>query len=204
MNSASEEPGGTQSVIQRDHWSASGSHGEQIEKCFREIVGLDWTAGNTNDRNICFRTPLPAEIIRQAHASSRIAFHCVDSAVSRAGTGCNNRPRFRRQPVNPLTCCNWLACHSIRAERCPIAFLLVRFVRDRALYHQDERLRFTRCRQIKALHEVVSDLWCKKWIVQIHLGNPRQIPKHDVLDAGLSGGRRGDCVSITAKTRSDP
>jgi hypothetical protein len=57
---------------------------------------------------------------------------------------------------------------------------------------------------MEALHEVVSDLWRKKWVVEMYLGNPWQVPLHDVFDARLGSGCRGDCVSITAKTCSDP
>jgi len=95
VDGAPEEPGGTQSVIERDHRGAAGGHVEQIEERLHEIVRLDRASRYAHDGNIALRAPLPAQIVGQPHTSGGIAFHGMNSAVGRTGARGNHRPRFR-------------------------------------------------------------------------------------------------------------
>ena len=92
----------------------------------------------------------------------------------------------------------------VGAEGCPIAFLLIGFVWNRALHHQDERVRFALCRAMEMGHEVLSVVGGEEGIIEMDLGNPGKSPQDDVFNAGLGGRRHGDGVPIATETCGEP
>ena len=89
-------------LVERNHRREAGDLVQQIEQGLHEVVGLDRTARDVDDRQAGLRFPVPAEIVGQPHAAGRIAFHGVDAAVGRAGAGGDDGQRLGRQPVDPL------------------------------------------------------------------------------------------------------
>src|SRR5208283_3489875 len=99
-------------------------------------------------------------------------------------------PSPRRPPPNPASrTSSWGTCRGF-----PGCICIIHFSRPKS--GTTSWSAFIWPQRVKALHEVVPDFGREKWIMQMHPGNPRQVPQDDVLDAGLGGGRRGDGVSI--------
>src|SRR3984885_744494 len=189
VNRLSEKPGRTQLVIERNHWGEACDLIEEVKHGFHEVVRLDRTTWHVDDRKACFRTPLPTEIIREAHTSRWVPGHCVNSAVCSAGPDCDHRSGLLRQPINPFVCCDWLTGFGVGADCSPVALFLDLFVGDRALDHQNERLELSFRRLIVKLHEVVADFIGKDGIMQVDLWKPWNGPEHDIFDARLHRGR---------------
>src|SRR5579864_5468795 len=61
MHCLSEEPGGAQLVVERNHGSETGYLVEKIEHRFHKVVGLHRTSRNVDDRQAGLRLPIPAE-----------------------------------------------------------------------------------------------------------------------------------------------
>ena len=97
-----KKPCRPQKLVERNHRRAARGLAQQIEQRLHEIIGLNRTARHVDDRDARLRFPLPAEIIGKAHRAGRIALHGVNAAVGRAGARGDDRPRFRRQPVDPV------------------------------------------------------------------------------------------------------
>ena len=86
---------------------------KQVEECLHEVIGLNGTPGNANDRNTRARSPLPAQIIGEPHASRRIALHRMNTAVGCAGSSSHDGPRFGGQAIDPIAREDRLAGFSI-------------------------------------------------------------------------------------------
>src|SRR5580698_8033211 len=80
---------------------ASGRLPQKIQNRLGQIVRLRGTAGDAHDRNARARLPIPAEIVENSHRARRIACHCMDSAVRRAGPGRKHGPRLWREAIDP-------------------------------------------------------------------------------------------------------
>ena len=133
-----------------------------------------------------------------------ISFHRVNASVRGARSGCDNRPGFRREAINPITRQDRLAGGLIRAESRPISFALVFFVGDRTFHHQDERREFSFRGLMKMAHEFFAVVVSKKRIVQVNFGDPGDATEEDVFNARLSGRGHRDGVSIAAEAGGDP
>jgi hypothetical protein len=95
------------------------------------------------------------------------------------------------------------------AEAAPVAFALDRFVRDRALDDQDERVEFAAVGLVPPLDEVVRALLGPGLEVDqrpVHgdLRQSRQRAQDDFLDAGLRGRGQCDRVPVAAEPRVHP
>src|SRR5262249_3014432 len=142
--------------------------------------------------------PFPAEIISEPHAVSRITFHSVDAAVSRAGAGGNNGPRARREFVDPLAGCDRLSGFAIGSKRRPVPLSLVVFVWYRAFDVENKRIDAPVCFFIKHLDNLIGVLERKKGVVKTNCGNPGNPAEKNLLGARLRA--RGNRNRIPAKT----
>ena len=140
MDRAAKQPCGPQRLVERNHRGASSGHVKQIEQGFHEVVGLDGTAGDADDGDFGFGSPLPAEIVGQTHAAGGIALHRMDSTIGGAGAHGDYGPGMRREPVDPLAGGDGLTGCRVGAERGPIAFALIVFVGNGAFDDENERL----------------------------------------------------------------
>src|ERR1700722_5192520 len=128
----------------------------------------------------------------------------MDSAIGGASANRDHGPRAGCEAVDPLACCDGLAGSSVGAERCPVTFLLVVFVGDRALDNQNEWIHSTSGCQVEATQEFVTVFKRKKWVVEVHFGNPRHPTQHDVFNTRLRCSRHSDGVAVATKPRCDP
>jgi len=67
-------------------------------------------------------------------------------------------PRFRRQAIDPFAGGDGLACGLVGAERCPIPFLLVLFIRNRSFDDKNEGRQFAIGRQMERAQEIFADI----------------------------------------------
>ena len=98
------------------------------------------------------RCPLPAEIVRQAHAACRVSFHRMYAAV-------------RGARADGL---------QIGAERRPVTLGFVGFAGNRSLDHQDERLHVAAGCAEERLEEFVAVAGIEKRIMEPDVRNPRE------------------------------
>src|SRR5437867_4784768 len=63
---------------------------QKIGERLHEIVGLNRTTGNVNDRKARVGSPVPSKIIRQPHAARWISLHGVNATVCRTCAGSHN------------------------------------------------------------------------------------------------------------------
>src|SRR5262245_35214301 len=84
VHGLTEEPSGAQMIIQRDHRRLAGGLIKEIKNRLRQVVRMNRTAGNANDRNAGLRLPAPAQIVRNAHRSCGVTGHGVNTAVGGA------------------------------------------------------------------------------------------------------------------------
>jgi hypothetical protein len=82
--------------------------------------------------------------------------------------------------------------------------LLVGFIWNRTLHHENERVRLSFRRAMEMSHKVFPDVGGEKSIMKIHLGNPGEGTQDDVLDTGLGGSRHGNGVPVATQARGDP
>ena len=154
--------------------------------CVR-LSGWTGTAGNADDGDAGLRLPVPAQIVGKTHAIGWIALHGVDSAVRSAGSNRHHGPRFRRQAVDPIAGRNGLPRDGIGAEGGPVAFFLIRFVRDGAFHHQDKWSQLLLRRKTETAQEFVAILHGENGIMEPDFGNPGDGAEQQILDARLCG-----------------
>ena len=125
--------------------------------------------------NAGLRSPIPAQVIRQPHASGRIALHGVNAAIGRAGADADHRQRLLAQPFDPLGRLDRLAGGRVGAQW-PPSSLLCRvdlFVRNRALHHQHKWIELAFLGLVEGLEEVIAAFVGQHGIVQMYLGKSR-------------------------------
>src|SRR5262245_53278619 len=123
----------------------------------------------------------------------------MNTAVGGAGASRHDRPRLRRQSVNPFAERDGLPGLLVDAESGPIAFALDLLIRDRALNNQDER----RAEPIfgggpPVLKEIFAALLVGQHpVMQVDLWQTGDRSEEHVLDTGLLGVRDRDRVAVT-------
>src|SRR5208283_5737681 len=68
MHGLLKQPFGTSRLIDGDHWREPSELAQQIEQRLHEVVGLNRAAGHVDDGQSRLGFPIPAEIVRHAHA----------------------------------------------------------------------------------------------------------------------------------------
>lgn len=100
-----------------------------------------------------------------------------------------------RGPINHL---------GFLALRGPIAFQLVRSVRDRAFYHENEGVDFATGGAVKTVDELIAHLVGEDRIVDTQGRHARQRPGAQILDCGLRRGCQSDRLAIAAEAGRQP
>src|SRR6478672_2340474 len=118
----------------------------------------------------------------------------MDATVSSAGACRDHGPSMGSEAINPFAGCDGLACRIVGPQRCPVAFVLIVLVWNRALYDQNERVNTALGSQVKARQKFITVLKGKKWIQQSDLWDPWQYSVQEILDARLRG--RGHCYGV--------
>ena len=98
---------------------------QKIGERLHEIVGLNRTTGNVNDRKARVGSPVPSKIIRQPHAARWISLHGVNATVCRTCAGSHNSLSFGREPVDPFDGENGLARLRVGTLSRAISFRLI-------------------------------------------------------------------------------
>src|SRR6202167_3070761 len=143
-------------LVERNHRRLAGGLVEQVEDGLGKVVGLNRTAGHAYDWDGGAGFPIPAEVVEHAHRAGRITSHRMDAAVGRAGSHRQHQQRLGREPIDPFAGGHWLSGGGIVAKAAPVAFLLDRLVRDRALDDEYERVELTAFALEEPLDEVVG------------------------------------------------
>ncbi len=58
---------------------------EDPDQGLHEVLGLDRAAGNVDDRQPALGGEAPAQVVGEAHAAGRVAYHGMDAAEGGAG-----------------------------------------------------------------------------------------------------------------------
>ena len=124
-----------------------------------QVVGVDRAAGHADDRQAGLGLPVPAEVVGHAHRAGRVAGHRVDAAVRRAGADGDDRRRLRAPAgrATRVVVIGWPVA-GLLPNAAPVALVLDRLVRDRALDDQHERLELAAVGLVPPLDEVVGAL----------------------------------------------
>ena len=144
------------------------------------------------------------KVVRKAHATRRIPFHRVNPTISSARAGRHHSPGFGRQPVDPLTGCDWLPRLLIGAKRGLITFVLDRFVWYRSFDYENEGFEFSLGGEMKVFHELIAVFVCEERIVELHFWDTWESSEYNVLDTRLGSRSHRDRITIATKTRGDP
>ena len=168
------------------------------------LSGCTGTARHVDDRQAGFRSPIPAQIVRQSHGAGWIALHGMDAAVGRASAARDHGQRLWSEPIDPLVGGDRLAGLGIGAHRGPVAFFLNLLVGHGAFEDQDERVEFSRRRLIPIFHEVVADFISEDRVMEVHLWQAGNGAHHDVLDAGQGSRGDRDGIAVAAKPGGHP
>ena len=164
---------------------------------------------DVHDRQARLRSPVPAEVVGDAHRAGRVAGHGMDAAVGRARADREDGGRLGRQPVEPLAGGDRLAGGGVVAEPAPVALFLERLVRDRALDDEHERLELAPVGLEPPLDERVgafdrAALVVDERPVDRDLREAGQRAEHDLLDARLGRCGESDGVAVAAESCVDP
>ena len=136
------------------------------------------------------RSPVPAEIIGQAHGAGRIALHGVDAAVGGAGAGGDDRQRLGREAIDPFAGGDGLAGFW---DRCPARpsspRVLIFSLGIEPSMTSTNGSSSPSLGLVPVLHEVVADFVGEHRVVQVDLGQAGDGAQDDILDARLASRR---------------
>src|SRR6476469_1073671 len=96
MHGFLEQPLGPSSIVKRDHGSKPRELAQQVEERLHEVVRLNWASWDVDDRETSFGLPIPSEIVRDPHASCRVALHGVDAPICGARSSSDYAKRLGR------------------------------------------------------------------------------------------------------------
>ncbi len=100
---------------------------------------------------------------------------CMPPYVAQVPTATTAQARGR-QPIDPCTCGDRLSGGLVRAQRGPIAFLLVALVGNGAFDHQDERSKLAVRGPMEGLQEFVAIVLRQERVMEVDLRDPGNPP----------------------------
>jgi hypothetical protein len=193
-------------LIERNDRRQPGGVVKKVEKRFGHVVRLNRASGHVHNGEPGLGAEAPAEVVRQPHASGRVAGHRVNATVSRASPGCDHCKRLRCQPVDPGRELDRLAGPGVVAHRGPVAFFLDVLIGNGTFDHEHEGgIELSLRRVVPDFHVLVAaEGVIQNAIVEMNFGQPRDGAHHDVFDARLRRGGGGDGVAVTPETVRRP
>ena len=147
---------------------------------------------------------MPAQIIGQTHGTGGVALHRVNSTVSCARSGSDDRPGVRRQAVDPIASQDWLPRCAVGSKGRPVTRVLVALIGDGAFHDQDEGAQLALGGAIERREEVVAIFVGEEGIVKLDAGNAWQCAEHQLFQRGLGGRGDGNCLPIAPESSGQP
>ena len=123
------------------------------------------------------RSPIPAQVVGQAHAAGRVPRHGVDAAVAaQVPAATTAQASGARRSIHSQVVIGWPVARST-PDGGPVSLGLVGLVGDRALDHEEERAQPARRGAIPDLQELVAVLVSQHRVVEVDLGQARDGPR---------------------------